>query len=86
MWLYWPGTDSPDSYHADIPNIVLYDFHENRASQCVIDFLQGHSGYLQVDGYQSYESAQAKLVGARRKFKEADIAQRTGKPRAQKAI
>jgi transposase len=54
MWLYCTGTDSPDSNHTDIPNIVLYDFHESRASQCAIDFLQGHSGYLQVDGYQGY--------------------------------
>ena len=51
MWLYCTGTDSPDSNHTDIPNIVLYDFHESRASQCAIDFLQGHSGYLQVEGY-----------------------------------
>ena len=89
MWLYCTGTDSPDSNHTDIPNIVLYDFHESRASQCAIDFLQGHSGYLQVDGYQGYESTQATLVGcwahARRKFKEADIAQSKGKPKAGKA-
>ncbi|WP_156494926.1 IS66 family transposase, partial [Oleiphilus sp. HI0128] len=50
MWLYCTGTDSPGSNHTDIPNIVLYDFHESRASQCAINFLQGHSGYLQVDG------------------------------------
>jgi len=89
MWLYCTGTDSPDSNHTDIPNIVLYDFHESRASQCAITFLQGHTGYLQVDGYQGYESTQATLVGcwahARRKFKEADIAQSKGKPKAGKA-
>tara|TARA_R110001592_G_C13092588_1_gene743527 strand:- start:34 stop:1557 length:1524 start_codon:yes stop_codon:yes gene_type:complete len=86
MWLYCTGTDSPGSNYTDIPNIVLYDFHESRASQCAIDFLQGHSGYLQVDGYQGYASTDAILVGcwghARRKFKEADIAQgkaKTGK-------
>jgi transposase len=89
MWLYCTGTDSPDSNYTDTPNIVLYDFHESRASQCAIDFLQGHSGYLQVDGYQGYESTQATLAGcwahARRKFKEADIAQGKGKPKAGKA-
>lgn len=89
MWLYCTGTDSPESNHTDIPNIVLYDFHESRASRCTIEFLQGHSGYLQVDGYQGYESTQATLVGcwahARRKFKEADIAQSKGKPKAGKA-
>jgi transposase len=89
MWLYCTGTDSPENNYSDIPNIVLYDFHESRASQCAIDFLQGHSGYLQVDGYQGYESTQATLAGcwahARRKFKEADIAQGKGKPKAGKA-
>jgi len=54
-----------------------------------IDFLQGHSGYLQVDGYQGYAATDATLVGcwahARRKFKEADIVQGKGKPKAGKA-
>ena len=79
MWLYCSGNDSPQTLpreDSSIPNIVLYDFHESRASQCAITFLQGHSGYLQVDGYQGYESTQATLVGcwahARRKFKEAE--------------
>lgn len=89
MWLYCTGTDSPENNHTDTPNIVLYDFHESRASQCAIDFLQGHSGYLQVDGYQGYASTDATLAGcwahARRKFKEADIAQSKGKPKAGKA-
>lgn len=89
MWLYCTGTDSPENNHTDIPNIVLYDFHESRASQCAIDFLKGHSGYLQVDGYQGYESTQATLVGcwahARRKFKEAEVAQGKGKPKVGKA-
>jgi transposase len=63
MWLYCTGTDSPKSNQTDIPNIVLYDFHESRASQCAIDFLQGYSGYLQVDGYQAYASTDAILSG-----------------------
>lgn len=89
MWLYCTGTDSPENNYSEIPNIVLYDFYESRASQCAITFLQGHSGYLQVDGYQGYESTQATLAGcwahARRKFKEADIVQGKGKPKAGKA-
>jgi len=89
MWLYCTGTDSPKSNHTDIPNIVLYDFHESRAAQCAINFLQGHSGYLQVDGYQGYASTDATLAGcwahARRKFKEADVAQSKGKPKVGKA-
>jgi hypothetical protein len=89
MWLYCTGTDSPEINHTNIPNIVLYDFHESRASQCAIDFLQGYSGYLQVDGYQTYASTEAILAGcwahARRKFKEADIVQGKGKPKVSKA-
>ena len=89
MWHKTPGTDSPENNHTDTPNIVLYDFHESRAAQCAIDFLKGHSGYLQVDGYQGYASTDVTLAGcwahARRKFKEADIAQNKGNPKAGKA-
>jgi transposase len=89
MWLYCTGTDSSEINHTNIPNIVLYYFHESRASQCAIDFLQGYSGYLQVDGYQTYASTEAILAGcwahARRKFKEADIVQGKGKPKVSKA-
>jgi transposase len=89
IWLYCTGTDSPESNHTDIPNIVLYDFLESREIQCAIGFLQGHSGYLQVDGYQGYTAKGASLAGcwahARRKFKEADIAQSSGEPKADKA-
>ncbi|EWH08041.1 transposase, partial [Catenovulum agarivorans DS-2] len=50
---------------------------------CPVNFLQGYSGYLQVDGYQGYEQTKAKLAGcwahARRKFIEAEKAQPKGK-------
>jgi len=66
-----------------MPSIVLYDYHASRASTCTTEFLQGYSGYLQVDGYQGYASTQTTLVGcwahARRKFIEADVAQGKGK-------
>ena len=81
MWLYCTGTDSPDNklIGADIPNIVLYDYQISRAGKCAVDYLQGYSGYLQVDGYVGYEKSQATLVGcwahARRKFTEAKTAQ-----------
>tara|TARA_R110001583_G_scaffold69896_4_gene198059 strand:+ start:1113 stop:2636 length:1524 start_codon:yes stop_codon:yes gene_type:complete len=81
MWLYCTGTDSPSK--SPIPNIVLYDYQSGRAGQCAIDYLDGFTGYLQVDGYVGYEKTTAKLVGcwahARRKFKEAQIAQPKGK-------
>ena len=81
MWLYCTGTDSPNENN--IPNIVLYDYQSGRAGQCAIDYLDGFTGYLQVDGYAGYEKTSAQLVGcwahARRKFKEAQIAQPKGK-------
>ena len=85
MWLYCTGTDSPNPNN-DIPNIVLYDYQNSRAGSCVVDYLDGHSGYLQVDGYKAYSQTQASLVGcwahARRKFIEAKQVQgkkKTGK-------
>ena len=82
MWLYCTGTDSPMPT-SSIPNIVLYDYHDSRAGSCVVDYLDGYSGYLQVDGYQAYHQTQATLVGcwahARRKFIEAKQAQPKGK-------
>jgi transposase len=90
MWLYCTGTDSPRPINKEqtnhIPNIVLYDYQNSRAASCVVDYLDGYSGYLQVDGYQAYAQTQATLVGcwahARRKFIEAKQVQgnnKTGK-------
>ncbi len=71
MWLYCCGDDSPKGN----TNIVLYDYHNSRAGQCAVDFLEGFSGYLQVDGYQAYAQTDATLVAClahiRRKFIEA---------------
>ena len=81
MWLYCTGSDSPTDNV--IPNIVLYDYQGGRAGQCAVDYLQGFTGYLQVDGYAGYEKTSATLVGcwahARRKFMEAKTAQPKGK-------
>ena len=88
MWLYCCGTDSPNNNSPDaggspMPNIVLYDYQASRSGQCAADFLDGYSGYLQVDGYQGYAKTQATLVAcmahARRKFVEAETAQPKGK-------
>jgi transposase len=88
MWVYCTGTDSPaDKFSAPTingpPNIVLYDYQTSRSGQCVRDYLQGYSGYLQVDGYAGYERTTATLVGclahARRKFVEAQKLQVKGK-------
>ena len=67
MWVYCTGTDSPtaQSSNGDKPNIVLFDYQPSRAAACPIDYLQGYSGYLQVDGYAAYERTQATLVGFR---------------------
>jgi transposase len=81
MWLYCTGTDSPNEN--PVPNIVLYDDRNNRSGRCAVEYLGDYSGYLQVDGYQGYEQTKATLAGcwahARRKFKEAEVAQGKGK-------
>ena len=81
MWLYCTGSDSPNN--SEVPNVVLYDYQSGRAGQCAVDYLQGFTGYLQVDGYVGYEKTSAKLAGcwahARRKFIEAQTAQSKGK-------
>ena len=81
MWLYCTGTDTPNK--TSTPNIVLYDYQSGRAGQCAVDYLQGFTGYLQVDGYAGYEKTAATLAGcwahARRKFIEAQTAQPKGK-------
>ena len=62
---------------------MLYDYRNSRSGQCPKDYLQGFSGYLQVDGYAGYEQTDATLAGcfahARRKFVEARKAQPKGK-------
>jgi len=81
MWLYCTGTDAPTQNN--IPNIVLFDYQSGRGGQCAVDYLGKYKGYLQVDGYAGYNKTQTTLVGcwahARRKFKEAEIAQPKGK-------
>jgi transposase len=37
--------------------VVWYEYNENRASENVIPFLKGFSGYLQTDGWSSYNTA-----------------------------
>ena len=81
MWVYATGADSPKEALVDagIKPIVLFDYHNSRASRCTVDYLDGYQGYLQVDGYAGYHHTQATLVGCwahvRRKFHEAKIAQ-----------
>ena len=82
MWLYCTGTDTPVENNP-FNNIVLYEYQPSRSGRCPVDFLQGYSGYLQVDGYAGYEQTKATLAGcwthARRKFVEAEKAQPKGK-------
>ena len=81
MRVYATGADSPKDklIDSDIKPIVLFDYHNSRASKCSVEYLNGYQGYLQVDGYAGYHHTQATLVGcwahARRKFHEAKIAQ-----------
>jgi transposase len=82
MWVYYCRSDRA----SDKTNIVLYDYHNSRAAQCAIDFLDGYQGYMHVDGYKAYGLTEAKLVAClahiRRKFVDAKKIQaksRTGK-------
>ncbi len=87
MWVYCTGTDSPNSANVEDknkpPNIVLYDYKNNRSGQCAKNYLHGFKGDLQVDGYAGYEKTDATLAGciahARRKFIEAKTVQVKGK-------
>lgn len=65
MWLYATGADSPQGNvkGSHIPNIVLYDYRNNRSATCATDYLGKYQGYLQVDGYAGYHHTQATLVG-----------------------
>lgn len=79
MWMYCCGDDKP----GNDTNIVLYDYHNSRAGQCAVDFLEGYSGYMHVDGYAGYEQTDAKLVACiahiRRYFIKAKTSKKTGK-------
>lgn len=84
MWVYCCGRDAPAD--DSMPNIVLFDYQNSRASDCVVGYLNGFNGYLQVDGYAAYGKTDAVLAGCmahvRRKFVEAKAAQgkkKTGK-------
>jgi len=61
MWVYCCGGDSVTTN--SMPNIILYDYHYLRASACVVDYLDGYDGYLQVDGYAAYGKTNAILAG-----------------------
>jgi transposase len=78
MWVYGCGVESSIG-----PKLVLFDYQDGRSGQHAVKFLEGYSGYLQVDGYAGYEQTSASLAGcwahARRKFIEAQQAQGKGK-------
>jgi transposase len=85
MWVYCSGTDGPGTphpmYKAPLRPVVLYEFQKTRQAEHPKHFLNGYSGYLQVDGYAGYEQTKTQLVGcwahARRKF--MDIEKSLGK-------
>lgn len=84
MWVYCSGKDKGGT--ESVPNIVLFDYQNSRRAACVVNYLEGYGGYLQVDGYQAYAQTEATLAGcmahARRKFTDAKAAQpknKTGK-------
>jgi transposase len=67
--------------------VVIYEYHESRASENVLPFLEGFSGYLQSDGWGSYATALKQrpdvihvgcFAHVRRKFYEAEKAAKGG--------
>jgi transposase len=78
MWVYGCGMESSTG-----PKLVLFDYQDGRGGKHPKAYLNGYTGYLQVDGYAGYEQTDATLVGcwahARRKFVEAQKAQGKGK-------
>ncbi|TCO70656.1 IS66 family transposase [Marinisporobacter balticus] len=69
MWLYATGERSTH-------RIYLYDYQKSRSQKHPKEFLDGFSGYLQTDGYASYNSVpNVKNLGclahARRYFTDA---------------
>lgn len=78
MWVYGCGVESSTG-----PKLVLFDYQDGRSGANAVKFLEGYSGYLQVDGYAGYEQTSATLAGcwahSRRKFIEAQQAQGKGK-------
>ena len=55
MWLFRSGEDG-------LAEIILYGYSPTRSGSHAKEFLEGYSGYLETDGYQSYNS----LSGIRR--------------------
>jgi transposase len=67
--------------------VSIYEYHESRASENVLPFLEGFSGYLQSDGWGSYTTALKQrpdilhvgcFAHVRRKFYEAEKAAKGG--------
>jgi hypothetical protein len=65
MWVYGSGSDSPKDKLVDsnITPIVLFDYHNSRASKCAVEYLNGYQGYLQVDGYAGTQNQTRWLLG-----------------------
>lgn len=84
MWLYRTGGNSPQP-------IVLFDYQAGRGQIHPQAFLEGFRGYLQVDGYQAYDTLEGvTLAGcwahARRHFDEAQKGLPKAKQRSGKAM
>ncbi len=70
MWLYRTGADAANP-------IVLYNYQDGRGKKYPKEFLKGYHGYLQTDGYSSYQHLDGDFVNVgcwvhlRRKFMDA---------------
>jgi len=48
MWVYRGG--DPDH------PVLIYQYHPTRSGQVPLEFLKGHKGYIQTDGYNGYDA------------------------------
>jgi transposase len=80
LWLYRTGRPPTQAEVSQTgvhrPPIALFEYQQTRGSEHPIRFLEGFSGYLNVDGYAGYDKVPGVILGgcfahARRKFHEA---------------
>ncbi len=77
-----------------VPPIILFNYAPSRSGQVPVNLLEGYQGYLQVDGYEGYNticaSPQVTRVGCfahvRRKFFEAAQASKKGTSLSDQAL
>ena len=71
MWVYGCGLEGSTG-----PKLVLFDYLDGRSGANAVKFLEGYRGYLQVEGYASYEQTFATLAGCWARMHGASLLKR----------